>query len=224
MSRLCGWGDSIVHLYIVLKEGVLHRYLLGIVTSFFMLAATSSYAANASLDEAMAEKSIGSADAPVTMVEYSSLTCPHCADFHKDSLPAIKKNFVDTGKVRIVFNDFPLGNLAMAAAMVARCSGRNYVPMVDALFQSQETWSRSDTPFDAIVGIARLSGMSQDDVENCLDDSPLLKALNDGKKYAAEVLSVESTPTFFIDGKMVPGNLPYEDFEDLLNKALAAKK
>ncbi|MBC8270321.1 MAG: DsbA family protein [Rhodospirillaceae bacterium] len=190
-----------------------------------MFAATSGFAENAPLAEAMAEKSIGRADAPVTMIEYSSLTCPHCAAFHKDALPSIKRDFIDTGKVRIVFWDFPLGNLAMAAAMVARCSGqKNYIPMIDAFFQSQETWARSDTPFDAIAGIARLSGMTVDDLDNCLDDQALLNALSDKKNEAANILGVESTPTFFIEGVKIPGNLPYEDFKDILNKALAKKQ
>lgn len=203
----------------------MHRYLLGIVISFFMFAATSAFAENASLEEAMAEKFIGSATAPVTMVEYSSLTCPHCAAFHTDVLPSIKKNFIDTGKVRLIFWDFPLGNLAMAATMIARCSGQdNYVPMVDALYASQKTWSHSDTPFDAIAGIARLSGMTIDDVEDCLDNQPLLKALQAVAEDANKNLGVESTPTFFIEGVKVPGNMPYEDFKDLLNKALAKKQ
>ncbi|MBT4935101.1 MAG: DsbA family protein [Rhodospirillaceae bacterium] len=190
-----------------------------------MFAATSGFAENAPLAEAMAEKSIGRADAPVTMIEYSSLTCPHCASFHKDALPSIKRDFVDTGKVRIVFWDFPLGNLAMAAAMVARCSGqKNYIPMIDAFFQSQETWARSNTPFDAIAGIARLSGMGVDDLENCLDNQDLLNALQAKAQEASQVLGVESTPTFFIEGVKVPGNLPYEDFKDILNKALAKKQ
>ena len=201
------------------------RYLLGIAVSIFMFAATSGFAENAPLAEAMAEKSIGRADAPVTMIEYSSLTCPHCAAFHKDALPSIKRDFIDTGKVRIVFWDFPLGNLAMAAAMVARCSGqKNYIPMIDAFFQSQETWARSDTPFDAIAGIARLSGMTVDDLDKCLDDQALLNALSDKKNEAANILGVESTPTFFIEGVKIPGNLPYEDFKDILNKALAKKQ
>lgn len=201
------------------------RYLLGIAVSIFMFAATSGFAENAPLAEAMAEKSIGRADAPVTMIEYSSLTCPHCASFHKDALPSIKRDFVDTGKVRIVFWDFPLGNLAMAAAMVARCSGqKNYIPMIDAFFQSQETWARSNTPFDAIAGIARLSGMGVDDLENCLDNQDLLNALQAKAQEASQVLGVESTPTFFIEGVKVPGNLPYEDFKDILNKALAKKQ
>ncbi len=206
-------------------EGVLARYLLGIAVSIIVFAATAGFAENAPLAEAMAEKSIGSADAPVTMIEYSSLTCPHCAAFHKDVLPSIKRDFIDTGKVRMVFWDFPLGNLAMAAAMIARCSGqKNYVPMIGALFESQGSWARSDTPFDAIAGIARLSGMSVDDVENCLDDEKLLKALQGKAKEASEMLGVDSTPTFFVEGVKVPGNLPYEDFKDILNKALAKKQ
>jgi len=173
----------------------------------------------------MAEKSIGSPSAPVTMIEYSSLTCSHCAAFHTSTLPSIKKDYIDTGKVRMVFWDFPLGNLAMAATMIARCSGQdNYVAMRNALFLSQETWARSDAPFDAIAGIARLSGMSVDDLENCLDDRELLKALEAKAKDASENLGVKSTPTFFIEGTMVPGNLPYEDFKDLLDKALAKKQ
>jgi protein-disulfide isomerase len=188
-----------------------------------MFAATSGFAENAPLAEAMAEKSIGSADAPVTMIEYASLTCSHCAAFHNETLPSIKRDYVDTGKVRIVFWDFPLGNLAMAAAMVARCSGESYIPMVGALYQSQESWSRSDTPFDAITGIARLSGMSIDDVEDCLDNEELLRALQAKAQEASQVLGVESTPTFFVGDVKIPGNLPYEDFQDILNKALAGK-
>lgn len=200
------------------------RYLLGIALSIFVFAATPGFAENAPLAEAMAEKSIGSADAPVTMIEYSSLTCSHCAAFHNETLPSIKRDYVETGKVRIVFWDFPLGNLAMAASMVARCSGDNYIPMVNALFQSQQSWASSDTPFDAITGIARLSGMSIDDVEDCLDNEELLGALQAKAQEASKVLGVKSTPTFFVEGVKVPGNLPYEDFQDILNKALAKKQ
>jgi len=203
----------------------LPRYLLGIAVSFILFTATSAVAGKASLREAMAEKSIGRPDAPVTMIEYSSLTCSHCAAFHTDTLPSIKKDYIDTGKVRMVFWDFPLGNLAMAATMIARCSGQdNYVPMIDALFLSQKTWARSEAPFDAIAGIARLSGMSVADLENCLDDRDLLKALEAKARDASDNLGVQSTPTFFIEGLKVPGNLPYEDFQDLLDKALAKKQ
>jgi len=202
----------------------LPRYLLGIAVSIILFAASSGFAATVPLNEAMAEKSIGSADAPVTMIEYSSLTCPHCANFHTDVLPHIKRDYVDTGKVRIVFKDFPLGNLAMAAAMIARCSGDNYISMIDALFQSQKSWAQSDTPFDAIAGIARLSGMTIDDLENCLDNRELLNALQAVSQDASQNLGVDSTPTFFVEGVKVPGHLPYEDFKEILNKALDRKQ
>ena len=201
------------------------HFILGIAVSLILFTATSTFAGKVSLSEAMAEKSIGSPNAPITMVEYSSLTCSHCAAFHIDTLPSIKRDFIDTGKVRMVFWDFPLGNLALAATMIARCSGQdNYVPITSALFLSQETWARSDAPFDAIAGIARLSGMSTSDIENCLDDRELLEAIEAKAKEAESLFGVKSTPTFFIEGQMISGNLPYGDFKDLLDKALAKKQ
>jgi protein-disulfide isomerase len=203
----------------------LSRFILGIAVSLMLFTATTSFAEKVSLSEAMAEKSIGSPNAPITMIEYSSLTCSHCAAFHTDTLPSIKKDYIDTGKLRLVFWDFPLGNLALAAAMIARCSGQdNYVPMTSALFLSQETWARSDAPFDAIAGIARLSGMSINDIETCLDDSELLAAIQAKAKEAESILGVTSTPTFFIEGEIVPGNLSYREFKVLLDKALAKKR
>ena len=200
------------------------RLILGIAASLMLLTVTTSFAEKVSLSEAMAEKSIGSPNAPITMIEYSSLTCSHCAAFHTDTLPRIKKDYIDPGKLRLVFWDFPLGNLALAAAMLARCSGQdNYVPMTSALFLSQETWARSDAPFDAIAGIARLSGMNINDIETCLDDSELLAAIQAKAKEAESLLGVTSTPTFFIEGEIVPGNLSYREFKDLLDKALAKK-
>ena len=225
MSRLNGRCNSIVQPYIVYKEGNLSRFILGIAVSLMLFTATTSFAEKVSLTEAMAEKSIGSPNAPITMIEYSSLTCSHCAAFHTDTLPSIKKDYIDTGKLRLVFWDFPLGNLALAAAMIARCSGQdNYVPMTSALFLSQETWARSDAPFDAIAGIARLSGMSINDIETCLDDSELLAAIQAKAKEAESILGVTSTPTFFIEGEIVPGNLSYREFKVLLDKALAKKR
>ena len=224
MIRLNGGGNSIVQLYVVFKEGFLPHFTLLIAVSIMLFTATASLAGKVSLSEAMAEKSIGSPDAPITMTEYSSLTCSHCAAFHIDTLPRIKEKYIDTGKVRMVFWDFPIGNLALAATMIARCSGHdNYIPMTSALFLSQKTWAQSDAPFDAIAGIARLSGMSVEDIENCLDDNALLKAIEAKAKEAESLLGVKSTPTFFIDNKIVPGNLPYEDFKDLLDKTLAQK-
>ena len=225
MSRLNGSGDSIVQQYIVCKESNLPNFLLVIAVFVILFYDDITFAEKATLSEAMSEKSIGDPNAPVTVVEYSSLTCSHCADFHIKTLPKIKKNYIDTGKVRLVLWDFPLGNLAMAASMIARCSGeKNYMRMTNALFISQTNWAQSDKPFDAIAGIARLSGMTVDDLEDCLSDHALLRAIETKAKEANEILGVDSTPTFFIDGVKVAGNLPYSDFKDLLDKALAKKE
>ena len=222
--RLKGRCNSIVNLHFVLKECHLPRLTLGIAIFLFLFLTTDTHAAKVSLSEAMAEKSIGNPNAPITLIEYSSLTCSHCAAFHTDVLPSIKRDFIDTGKLRMVFWDFPLGNLALAATMIARCSGQdNYVPMTNALFKSQKTWAYSDAPFDAIAGIARLSGMSLDDINSCLDDRELLEAIEAKAREAERNLGVKSTPTFFIEEQMIPGNLPYEDFKNLLDEALAKK-
>lgn len=224
MSRLIGMCNSIVQPYFVFRESILPRLTLGIAIILFLFSTTNSFSAKVSLKEAMAEKSIGDPNAPITMIEYSSLTCSHCATFHTEVLPSIKRDYIDTGKLRMVFWDFPLGNLAFAATMIARCSGQeNYIPMTSALFESQKIWAYSDAPFDAIAGIARLSGMSVDDIESCLDDRELLKAIEAKAKEAETILGVKSTPTFFIEGQMVPGNLPYEDFKNILDEALAKK-
>lgn len=201
------------------------KFILGIAFTLVLTTSGQVWAGNATVKEAMAEKSIGRADAPVTMIEYASLTCSHCAAFHTETLPKIKKDYIDTGKVRLVYHDFPLGSLAMAAAMVARCSGeKNFFPMIGALFGSQQSWAHSNTPLEALGGIARLSGMSEDDVADCIDNKDLFEALQNNAEQAGKSLGIQSTPTFFVEGTKVPGNLPYQDFQDILDKALAAKK
>ena len=203
----------------------MQKFILGLAFSFVLITTGPVWAANVPLDKAMAEKSIGRADAPVTIYEYASLTCPHCAAFHNETLPLIKKNYIDTGKVRLVYNDFPLDSLALAASMVARCSGqKNFFPMIDALFSSQQSWARSATPLEALGGIARLSGMTAKDVADCTNNQALFKAIRSGAEQAGKTLDFNSTPTFFVEGTKIPGNLPYKDFQDILDKALAKKK
>ncbi len=201
------------------------RYTLGLAFTLILTLSAPVWAGNATLEEAMAEKSMGRADAPVTMIEYASLTCSHCAAFHNETLPEIKKNYIDTGKVRLVYHDFPLGQLAMAAAMVARCSGeKNFFPMIGALFSSQKSWAHSNTPLEALAGIARLSGMSEDDVDDCIDNEQLFGALKSRADQDGKRLGIQSTPTFFVEGTKVPGNLPYKDFKEVLDAAIAKKQ
>jgi len=130
-----------------------------------MLAASQVYLAPAraaivSDEEAKAEMGLGKADAPVTMIEYSSLGCPHCAAFHLETLPQIKKDYIDTGKVRLVFRDFPLGTPALAASMIARCAGpKKFFGFIEIMFRSQPQWSRSQNPMPALTKVARLGGL-----------------------------------------------------------------
>jgi len=188
-----------------------------------LVAPTSARAAMASVQDALSEMSIGSPDAPVTLHEYSSLTCGHCANFHTKTLPDIKKNYVDTGKVRIVFHDFPLDNLAFAAAMIARCAGpKRHFELFDRLYHSQDNWARSEKPRAALVAIARFSGLSVEDVDQCLNSDELAKGIQSTSQNAQDLYSISSTPTFILNGKKIQGALTYDDFKDELDKALSA--
>lgn len=176
------------------------------------------------LDGMLADRLLGSADAPVTMIEYSSLACPHCADFHKNTLPGIKEAYIDTGKVRLIYRDYPIGAVALAAAMVARCVGeRKYFGMIDILFRNQEKWAGSKTPLVEIERIARFAGLSREDVGACLNDRALMEGIQQRAKDANQRYGVDSTPSFIIEGKLVIGALPLEHFREVLDEALAKK-
>jgi protein-disulfide isomerase len=188
------------------------------------LIATPVLAEVASTDVAMSEMSIGSQDAPVVLHEYSSLTCPHCAAFHADTLPLIKKEYVDTGKVRIVYHDFPLDNTALSAMMIVRCSGpeRN-VDFFNMLYETQNDWSRASNPLGALVALARFYGMDGTDVQSCLGNQGIIDAIMAARANATDVFSIQSTPTFILDGNKIEGAQSFDAFKDHLDKALAAK-
>ncbi|MDE2335283.1 MAG: DsbA family protein [Rhodospirillales bacterium] len=180
-------------------------------------------------DPKMTPRAIGQADAPVTVMEFFSLTCPHCARFSGTTLQQVKKDLVATGKVRIVFHDFPLDNLALLAAMVARTlPADKYEPFCEALFASQDTWAfaRNVDNIAELGKIAALWGMPNDQFRAAIADTPLKVALlnrqdNDQKRY-----SIDSTPSFVFNGpgaknvKLV-GEMPYSDFAGAVAKAAA---
>lgn len=203
----------------------MRQITLGLALCLLLLGGRPALAANAALDQAMGEMALGRADAPVVVQEWASLTCPHCATFHRDTLPQIRKDYVETGKVRFVYNDFPLDNLAMAGAMLARCSGpQRYFGMIEVLFRAQERWSRSKNPRDDLERVARLGGMSPTEVDACLNDGALLKALQERARAAQEKHGISSTPSFVVEGEVYAGALSYAEFKDILDKALAGKK
>ena len=142
----------------------------------------------------------GDEKAPVTIIEYASMTCPHCAAFHATTYPELKKRYIDTGKVRFIFREFPLDQLALAGFLLARCAGPDkYFPMIDTLFQLQKEWV-TQKPLAPLLAIAKQAGMSEPAFNECLQNQKLIDGLEDVRQRAMK-LKVESTPSFFINGK-----------------------
>src|SRR5688572_30546501 len=150
---------------------------------------------------ALPDKVLGNADAPVTIVEYASMTCPHCAHFHATVLPELKTKYIDTGKARLIFREFPFDPRAEAGFMLARCSNDNYFPMIDVLFKQQQNWASVENAKDALLQISKLAGFSQESFEACLTDQKLLEDVRAVQKRGSDEFKVDSTPTFFINGR-----------------------
>ena len=173
----------------------------------------------------VAEMSIGDPNAPVTLVEYAMFTCPHCATFAKEVMPRIKENYIDTGKVRLVFREVYFNKPALWAAMIARCAPEDrYFGMVDALFATQASWtgeSDEQAMLGKLYGIGRQAGLTDAQMNACMQDRAMAEALVAEYQKNAAADGVDSTPTFLINGKKVD-NMPYEEFEAELNAALGA--
>jgi protein-disulfide isomerase len=164
---------------------------------------------------------LGNADAKVTIVEYASMTCPHCRSFHETTLPAIKEKYIDTGKARLVLREFPFDPRAAAAFMLARCAGDDkYYAMVGTLFAQQEGWSRVDDAKAALLQLSKLAGFTQDSFDKCLTNQQLLNDVNEVRERGAKDFGVESTPTFFINGKKYPGALTVEQMSGIIDALL----
>ena len=154
------------------------------------------------------EMTMGDENAPVTIVEYMSMTCPHCAAFHEENFKPLQEKYIDTGKVRFVLREFPFDPRAAAAIMLARCAPENqFFPMVDVLFKQQRTWAIAPDGREALLQIARLAGFTQESFEACLTNQKLLDDVNAVRTKAGNEFGVQSTPTFFVNGKRYPGNM-----------------
>ncbi len=159
---------------------------------------------------------LGKADAPNTVIEYFSLNCPHCARFEADPFPKLKTELIDTGKVKWVMRDFPLNDVALAAAVIAHCSGDRYMAFVDAFFQTQANWAVAKDPIAAIKTVAHLGGMSDATVDKCLADDAMIKQINARAQEGTKLYKVDSTPSFLVNGKLTAGEMNYEAFMKLL--------
>jgi protein-disulfide isomerase len=169
----------------------------------------------------LGDRVLGKDDAPVTIVEYASFTCVHCANFHINNLPAFKEKYIDTGKAKLIFREFPFDAMATAMSMLARCTpSERYYPLVDLFFRRQEAIMTSQKPLDELQAAARLAGFTQESFEACLKNQSIYDGVNAVKKHGAETLGVNSTPTFFINGKRVSGNQSIADLDKLLEPLL----
>ncbi|NBN64403.1 thioredoxin domain-containing protein [Microvirga tunisiensis] len=169
----------------------------------------------------LGDKSIGKEDAPVTIIEYASMTCGHCANFHKNTLPEIKKQYVDTGKVRIIFREFPLDPVSAAGFMLARCApAEKYFDVVDALFADQRAWAFTNDPYNAMLNYSKQLGFTQESFEACLTNQSLLDGVNAVRDKAGAEFKVDSTPTFFINGEKASGALSFEEMSKIIDKYL----
>jgi protein-disulfide isomerase len=167
------------------------------------------------------EMFLGEADAPVTIVEYMSLTCPHCASFHNETFDALKTKYIDGGQVRFIVRDFPFDPRAAAGAMLARCAPEGqYFPMVDMLFEQQSSWAAAQDARGALLQISRMAGFTQESFEACLTNQELLDDVNAVRQKAAEEFQVQSTPTFIINGERYDGNMSIEQMSAIIDANL----
>jgi protein-disulfide isomerase len=170
----------------------------------------------------MPEMALGDPNAPVTIVEYASMTCGHCANFHKTTWPVLKSEYVDTGKVYFILREFPLDPLAAAGFMLARnAPGERYFDVVDLLFERQQDWAFSDNPVEALSTLSKQFGYSPATFEATLKDQALLDNINAVRARGAEEFKVDSTPTFFINGEAVKGAMTPEGLRAKLDPLLA---
>jgi protein-disulfide isomerase len=161
---------------------------------------------------------LGNADAPNTIVEYASMTCSHCAAFHKTVFPELKQKYIDTGKAKFILREFPLDGLAVAAFMLARCAGPDrYYPMVGGLFEAQENWAvPGPEGKEKLMLIAKQAGFSQESADKCVADKAQFDKVVEVRQRAHDKFGVDSTPTFFVNGKRLTGEKTFKDFEAAL--------
>src|SRR5580692_3899994 len=173
--------------------------------------------------QSLPDMALGPADASVTITEYASMTCPHCAHFSETVFPKIKSAYIDSGKVRYVFREFPLDIKAAAGSMLARCIAKDdapkYFAVIDLLFRQQNDWVVKNTT-ETLTRIGKQAGLSQQQVEDCLKDQTLLDKIAADQKYANDVLKVDSTPTFFVNGEKIKGETSFDEFSKRINSLL----
>jgi protein-disulfide isomerase len=174
---------------------------------------------NLPMDVTAEDKVLGSADAPVTIIEYASLTCPHCASFHTQTLPQLKADWIDTGKARLVYRDFPLDGAALAAAVIAQCAPADrYFPILSLFFERQSEWAVEGQWRERLTQLAGIAGVDKAAVDACLADEARKNAVVQRAEEGQAKYAIDSTPSFVINGRKVSGALPLQDFVKVIEE------
>ena len=200
---------------------------LGLLAGFSPLRLITEAMAQSAADVAkpvsLPDMALGPANAPITITEFASMTCPHCAAFNAEVFPKIKSTYIDTGKIRYVFREFPLDIKAAAGSMLSRCIAKDdpakYFAVTDLLFKQQADWVVKNTT-ETLSRIGKQAGLTQQAVDDCLKDQALLDKIVADQKFANEVLKVNSTPTFFLNGEMIKGETSFEEFDKRIKALL----
>jgi protein-disulfide isomerase len=167
----------------------------------------------------------GDPKAKVTVIEYMSLTCPHCAHFQTAEFPGIKKKYIDTGKIRFVLRDFPLDSLAMAATLIVRCVAPDKgLKLTNLLLQNQDHWVSAKHPIEPLRSYAKTVGVDEAAIQACLENRTLLNTLVAEKERAAAQRDFDTTPSFFIGDENIEGDPGYEDLADMIDRQLRKAK
>lgn len=197
-----------------------------LIDAAFAQSKDAATAADVAKPQSLPDMALGPKDAAVTVTEYASMTCSHCAAFNEQVFPKVKQAYIDSGKIRYVFREFPLDIKAAAGSMLSRCIAKDdaakYFAVTDLLFKQQSEWVLKDTT-DQLKRIGKMGGLSNEEVEKCLKDQALLDKIAADQKYASEVLKVNATPTFFINGEMLRGEASFEEFSKKIDALLAKK-
>lgn len=160
----------------------------------------------------------GNPDAPVTVIEYASLTCPHCAAFARETMPELQRRYIDTGKVKYVYRDFPLDQTALRASQLARCSGpERFYQYLDVMFAQQRSWANAADPIAALKQLVRLGGLGGAEADACLADEDLANSILQSRLQAQQEHKVDSTPSFLVNGQMFTGERSIDGFAALLD-------
>jgi protein-disulfide isomerase len=168
----------------------------------------------------LGDKVLGDEKAPVTIIEYASATCSHCADFTVKTFPQIKQKYIDTGKVRFIFREFPFDPVAAGAFMLARCAPEDkYFPVLDLLFHTQRQWA-VEKPLGPLLTVAKQAGYTEETFKACLANQTVLDGIEWVRNRGAEKFKVDSTPTFFVNGQIYKGALSVEEFDKIIQPYL----